>query len=218
VNTDNETPGPPGVVPNDSRELFGFLAAALDDPDGTLPVLADWLDDRGDHRAGAVRDLAGGTIVFPARPRLRTFVPLATGRGWTIARSLSVVRLVLAPESGLARLLGRGWTTRERLYRHQQSPAEVRSAINTCRLDAEYALFGTYAFAVRNRGLITSSPETPELLSVLGRYIPSTGIVASLAAADPARFAELMMLVGRRPRLRRVGEAVVARLRGGDPR
>jgi hypothetical protein len=203
-----------GVVPNDSPELYGFLVAAKRDPAGTLPILADWLEDQGDHRAACVRDIVAMTLFDPPTPAPRRYVTIATGPGWGIERSQSVVRMLLSPESRLARLLGSEWRRRERLYRNEQSPSHVRSAIETCRLASAFALFGMWPETIPYQNVIASSPMTAKLFRRINRNDRSPEIVASLASVDLARFSELMMLFGRRPSLRWVGEAVVTRFRG----
>jgi len=156
-------------VDNHDLDLLEFLDRARKRDPLALPVLADWLDERDDPRAGGLRDLLVGVITIPKGFAPRQYVTVAEGPGWVIARSQVMVRLSLVVGSRLWRLLGK-----EVLYAQQLSWVDRRllnlhRVVERHRRRAAFALFGSNAYDIEMRSVIAHSLLDREDKDVLFR-------------------------------------------------
>jgi hypothetical protein len=113
-------------------------------------VLADWLDERGDPRAGDVRELAEARCVVPRyRPSIPTDTAgMACGAWWVAIRTQAGVNLRAYPDSPqgdqLCDVLGQNDWDCDLDNPDAPTDDQVRLAFDTCRLVVIGALLGHY--------------------------------------------------------------------------
>jgi len=147
----------PYPVDNDNLDLLEFLDRARRRESFSLPVLADWLDERDDPRGGGLRDLISGVITIPTSIARGHYVTVAEGPGWEITRSRIMLRMSISDGSRLRGLLGRDLLYSEQLKQGDLYLWNLHRIIERYRCKAVFALFGTSFHDIEKRSIIAHS-------------------------------------------------------------
>jgi hypothetical protein len=207
---------PEPQVPGDDRTLRDLLFALLTDPTAA-GALADLLEERGDPRAQAVRDLAEVRCVVPeVAPEAGLDYPMGCGRFWSAARQQTGVRARVYPGTPLASLLPPGGEVEARVPPAGQTPGRLRAAFEQCRQELLFKVFGTTTRQVRARLVVLTHPGMDRVARTLARWrAAAVPWLCEVRAADPGRFQRILSYIWAHPALHEISAGLLDALKPG---
>lgn len=204
---------PPLTVENSDPKLFAFLERQSTDPTAAI-ALSEWLADRSDPRAEAVRELAEVRCVIPEGVPDRVIGrPMACGRWWCAYRFRHRVTATVYPGTPLALLLSSAQARHDvevQLPRRRQTSTHRIAAFEECRQTLLLRLFDVHPDRFSHRQAVFFEPQMFWVrLAFAVCESKAVPWMLELRKINPDRYERSLKHIWSRPDLHWIGMSVI---------